>query len=230
MAYEHDHTQRNEEAATEAAEQNWPALTGSPRQAAWATTIRSDVLSLLHQKIGPYQAAHYPNRRNVAEMLTSILLTQTRAGWWIDGREAKAVALAASVDLPGVLRALDATPNLDTGRPHTSVHVDVPVAYSDGAPWAPTDRARGALCSCGWTSGDLYHRQSFPELQTHIESIPPQELVDVAHAHPTEPHGCPDTVDSSGQKVWNIGCQTQMTIHSYIQRVRRQRERSTRQD
>ncbi|MFD9685127.1 hypothetical protein ACFWXO_05125 [Kitasatospora sp. NPDC059088] len=225
MTYD-DRDRRNAEAAAESDKNGWPALTGSHKQADWATTIRSGVLATLRELVGPFQAAHFPGRPRVAEELTDILLGRTGAPWWIELREMGPVSLAAGVDLPRVLRALDAMPALDTGLPHTSAQVYVPVQYTEGDPWPRVDTVRGAVCSCGWSCGTVAGAfESFTLLPRHIQALPREDLVTVAQAHPETPHGCPDSVGTGGHVVPYAGCSTQNIIRTYVESLRRKKER-----
>ncbi len=66
------HCQRaaeNAATATASAERGWPALEGSEKQVAWATTIRAEMLERL-----------------LLPALRGDLLRQTEARWWIDHR------------------------------------------------------------------------------------------------------------------------------------------------
>lgn len=68
----------NEQAAQESKEKQWPELSGSPKQTAWANTIRKN-------KIDEIMALD-PNEDGM-RYITWIIQAHTDAGWWIDNRE-----------------------------------------------------------------------------------------------------------------------------------------------
>ena len=89
--------------ATESAQaQGLPALTGSDKQVAWATTIRAEQLGKVAKMRQEFEATG--RKQNVTEdvmaaqmgqfdALVAKLATQTAASWWIDRRSSSAQAL-----------------------------------------------------------------------------------------------------------------------------------------
>lgn len=86
------HQQRNAEAAAVAAASGLPALTGSPRQVAWAESIRLDGLAQLADHAARVTghitdpAAQERTTSVVLRILTRIAEAHTDASWWIDHR------------------------------------------------------------------------------------------------------------------------------------------------
>ena len=91
--------------ATESA-QGLPALTGSDKQVAWATTIRAEQLGKVAKMRQEFEATG--RKQNVTEdvmaaqmgqfdALVAKLTAQTAAAWWIDRRTNSAQALLKDV-------------------------------------------------------------------------------------------------------------------------------------
>lgn len=78
----------NAVAAAEAAEKGLPNLTGSEKQIAWANTVRSGILNLVGNYYSTGNGRKLPAASACLEGITSILLSHTSAGWWIDNRSA----------------------------------------------------------------------------------------------------------------------------------------------
>ena len=83
-----------------------PALTGTPRQIAWATDLRYKALSGVGHYL-TYVLANNRRRRSSAhemalfeaklERALEPLIAQTEAAWWIDRRDVEAITLLESV-------------------------------------------------------------------------------------------------------------------------------------
>lgn len=69
----------NEEAAKQAAAEGFPALSGSPKQIAWATTIRADMLKTVER---------YATNDEEKELCKKFLLSITEASKFINARHA----------------------------------------------------------------------------------------------------------------------------------------------
>ncbi|WP_157528670.1 hypothetical protein [Nocardia sp. NRRL S-836] len=77
-----------------------PELTGSPKQVAWATTLRADALAHLDEfRAG--MAAHVATHPEAAveqaannAALDQVIAGHTAASWWIDMRHAKPEGIA----------------------------------------------------------------------------------------------------------------------------------------
>lgn len=76
--------QRNEQTAAQAASAGWPALTGTERQTAWATTIRADTITAMTERLGRHVDAELASA--VLAVWTADALRHTEASWWIDNR------------------------------------------------------------------------------------------------------------------------------------------------
>lgn len=76
---------RNAEAARE---KGYPELKGSEKQITWATTIRANMMEIMHKYYTePARAAKHPDQCKMAlEGLSEIILAHTYASWWIDNR------------------------------------------------------------------------------------------------------------------------------------------------
>ena len=89
VCYECYRAQQQQQA--EAAAVNYPALQGSPKQVAWATRIRHEILDA---KTGAdhwrklYQEASDEQAPEKAQVLAAIdvIASETSASWWIDHR------------------------------------------------------------------------------------------------------------------------------------------------
>lgn len=79
---------QRQEANAAAAESNQaaglPTLTGSPKQIAWAETIRARALAAIDARFAAARAKG--NDVSVAERKTAILVTMTASDWWIEHR------------------------------------------------------------------------------------------------------------------------------------------------
>jgi len=90
-------------------ERGWPALDGSPRQVAWATTIRGDLVDELPCRMvelvqaGEHRGKVFPAQQDALVLARNICLEQTSAAWWIRGKGNLGEALLA---VPGVLPRL----------------------------------------------------------------------------------------------------------------------------
>lgn len=82
----------NAEATDHAADAGWPDLTGTPKQVAWANTLRRDALDALPDQI-PGRLTD-DQRQRVAAIVQAAGLRQTHAAWWIDNRDHITRALA----------------------------------------------------------------------------------------------------------------------------------------
>ena len=93
-------------AAESAQAQGLPALVGSDKQVAWATTIRAELLCKVAQMRSEFEATG--RKQNVTEdvmtaqmgqfdALVTKLTAQTAAAWWIDRRSNSAQALLKEV-------------------------------------------------------------------------------------------------------------------------------------
>ncbi|WP_275466337.1 hypothetical protein [Streptomyces noursei] len=74
----------NAQAAAASAAQGWPDITGTPRQTAWATTIRADAIAAMRDRLAAKcttESAEELHRR-----WTAAALRQTDAAWWIEHR------------------------------------------------------------------------------------------------------------------------------------------------
>lgn len=84
---EADYAVENEKAVRAAAENGWPQLTGTEKQAAWAATIRDQAIAVMKEYyLDEDRLQRYPYGRYAFEALTAILLDQTKASFWIDNR------------------------------------------------------------------------------------------------------------------------------------------------
>lgn len=74
----------NEQAAAYAREQGWPELVGSPKQIAWAETLRRDGIEQATREV----RAIDPGNRRLHDLTVRIMLDEIQATWWIDRRKA----------------------------------------------------------------------------------------------------------------------------------------------
>jgi len=90
-------------------ERGWPTLDGSPKQVAWATTLRGDLVDELPSRMvelaraGEHRGKDFPAQQEALVLARDICLEQTSAAWWIRGRNQLGEALLA---VPGVLPRL----------------------------------------------------------------------------------------------------------------------------
>jgi hypothetical protein len=80
-----DHEARNEAAAAQAAEDGLPDLTGTPKQVAWAVTIRQETLAHLRQGLGRYDDG---TAEAAMDLYRRIAARETSASAWIDAHQA----------------------------------------------------------------------------------------------------------------------------------------------
>lgn len=84
----------NRKAAENAAAAGLPALTGSQKQIAWATTIRDGMIAICNETIADVQQVVESGEASdedrddllVDKLIRRWLLTKTEAAWWIDNR------------------------------------------------------------------------------------------------------------------------------------------------
>lgn len=80
----------NAEAAKSAESMGLPELKGSPKQIAWATTIRQDAMERVLQDIDDKADTSSEEGQNAKALCTGFLFylarTKTQAAWWIDNR------------------------------------------------------------------------------------------------------------------------------------------------
>lgn len=82
---ERERAEESERAAAHAAAEDWPELSGTPRQVAWAQTLRADAVAACDQRAdraGPPAADEL--RRAWRRMMVS---RYTDASWWIEHRD-----------------------------------------------------------------------------------------------------------------------------------------------
>ena len=86
-----EHEAENEKSAAAAAEKGWPELTGSPKQVAWAVTIRENEMPQILEKVEQarfsehrMQDGHDLYEENI--LAVNEILAEKRASWWIDHR------------------------------------------------------------------------------------------------------------------------------------------------
>lgn len=82
----------NAAAAADSAARNWPALTGSEKQIAWATTIRKEIIDKFASKMRP----EYLDLYNTCA--AELMAEKTAASWWIDMRYDTMAVFAAIND------------------------------------------------------------------------------------------------------------------------------------
>lgn len=86
---------KNVLAAATAAVEGWPDLQGTPKQVAWANSIRVDRVAQLRD---------YVRRQGFAERWQALVVARmvdvTQAKWWIDGRDAEPFRVVLSTLLP----------------------------------------------------------------------------------------------------------------------------------
>lgn len=70
-------------AIEQAAAEGLPALTGTPKQIAWAERIRRGAIDEIRDRIG----SHGDLTEQAMTIYTSIAARQTEAAWWIDQRD-----------------------------------------------------------------------------------------------------------------------------------------------
>lgn len=78
------HAKENTAAAAKAAEAGLPALEGTPKQVAWAESIRVKAIAQVEELIAA--TATTPERQAQVAPLLARLKAQTKAAWWIDNR------------------------------------------------------------------------------------------------------------------------------------------------
>lgn len=76
------HDEENAAAAEKAAEAGLPQLVGSPKQIAWAESIRMKIVTGL-TTINP---KYHPFMLEVGKAAIRIMVQETKASWWIDNR------------------------------------------------------------------------------------------------------------------------------------------------
>lgn len=86
------HEAQRAQAAAETADM--PALTGSPRQVAWATTIRASIMREIAEQQTRQDETGQPTPPNIAAAIARLRAT-TAAGWWIDHRDGYGTAMRA---------------------------------------------------------------------------------------------------------------------------------------
>lgn len=86
----------NAEAASKAADNNRPELTGSEKQVAWATTLRENAILIMEEHIESLESlAVAPGQEEMAKRLfdggrkfiADMVAKNTEARYWIDNRE-----------------------------------------------------------------------------------------------------------------------------------------------
>jgi len=91
------------DAARQAAEQGLPALSGSPKQVAWAESIRADILAQCEaavakaDKVAAERDLSEADEAELARIHAALdaLRAEASAGWWIDHRGEGTLALRA---------------------------------------------------------------------------------------------------------------------------------------
>jgi len=74
-------------------------LEGSPKQVAWATEIRQEVIKKMQEYIRQYIAANKPGRAEVlSQGLPKLLSKKNQASWWIDRRYDKPAVWEATIE------------------------------------------------------------------------------------------------------------------------------------
>ncbi|MDX3025652.1 hypothetical protein [Streptomyces acidiscabies] len=81
---EREHQEANARAVAESASHGWPDLVGTPRQAAWAATIRSETVQEMRDRLAAQCTPEAAGRAHA--MWTAAALRQTDASWWIEHR------------------------------------------------------------------------------------------------------------------------------------------------
>ncbi len=110
------------EAAMLGEERDWPALTGTGPQIAWARTIRCELFDTLPGRMaelvdmGNARGQTFADTAGAVALAREIVLEQTSAAWWIEHRRTLAQALP---DVPGVRRRLKQAG--DRGRTATAL-------------------------------------------------------------------------------------------------------------
>lgn len=151
-------------AATEMAQAaGWPTLTGTPRQIAWAQTLRADVLAALIAELADHPQIPDAIREEVVDLYTRVALREQDAGWWITSFARRGTGRPAAI-IVGRFAAADraalaALREIAAGRTQdlTSPEPDPqpapaadPEQPADDSPTAPQAAIR-TLRAAGWT-------------------------------------------------------------------------------
>ena len=80
-----DRAEESARAAAHAAAEDWPELSGTPRQVAWAQTVRADAAAAYNQRadrVGP------PTTQELRQFWRRTVVSRyTDASWWIEHRD-----------------------------------------------------------------------------------------------------------------------------------------------
>lgn len=97
----------NAEAAATSAERGWPDLVGTPKQRAWATTVRADAVQAMHDRLTARCTPEVAEQS--LQMWTAAALRQLDASWWIDHRDRILASVNSLVLTPEELAELRET-------------------------------------------------------------------------------------------------------------------------
>ncbi|MBQ8708180.1 MAG: hypothetical protein IJ523_08840 [Succinivibrionaceae bacterium] len=81
-AAEEEKNRQNDEAATRSAERNYPELVGTPKQIAWANTLRDHAMERMEKWLSDDATQAFEKYH--ADDFRGILLRKVEASWWID--------------------------------------------------------------------------------------------------------------------------------------------------
>lgn len=76
--------EQNQQAAADASANGWPALTGTDRQIAWATTLRAETIQAMADRLARHHDTDAADQ--ALHAWTGEALRHTEAAWWIDNR------------------------------------------------------------------------------------------------------------------------------------------------
>ncbi|MFE1786665.1 hypothetical protein ACFW9F_29855 [Streptomyces sp. NPDC059506] len=182
------HQQQNAGSAAAAQAAGWPALAGTPRQVAWAETLRADAVAELRRDAA-WWARQYPEATgDPVAAIEARTLAVTNASWWIDTRRN---ALESGVRLAAteVVRMLGKLSPLEGAAVGPHVIVQVVLDLPRPEPYTPARTVRVAVCSCGWQPTD--YLAAMDEAAGHLAALTEAEQAQVRRAHPAgEPHAC----------------------------------------
>jgi hypothetical protein len=175
----------NAASAAEAAALGLPALQGSERQVAWATTLRSETLAMIDDGMREFLAGAVGDQADaVVDAVRATLLAETDAGRWIELRGMTPMYAASAFDPMPVLRALGQVPTADAPGVHTIARIHYTFGYDQHQ---FSNRFQAAACSCGWhTTADRARR----EVDEHVRGLSEDDLTATRTAHPAGEHTC----------------------------------------
>jgi len=93
-----ENAKANAAAAAKAAEAGLPALEGTPKQVAWAESIRVKAITYLEERF----ATITPERQAQIAPLLAKLKAQDKAAWWIDNRNLLPVDMLRAISKGGI--------------------------------------------------------------------------------------------------------------------------------